>query len=180
MNIVVHFLKEGRKKSINRNKNEQKQSETQKKIYNLNSEAYLMWPLLPLLLQCDVFPRSYSSWYCPRPKVCFTTAASLVRVTIQHSNISQSYLTKEKKRRKKREICFAKHRINKGGNFPASVPQKVSCFASLGQVYGYFPDIAFNSRAHVWMYMHTACSGASHPGTIKFSPRLLWDHHCRW
>lgn len=42
MNIVMHFLKEGRKKSINRNKNEQKQSESQKKIYNLNSEAYLM------------------------------------------------------------------------------------------------------------------------------------------
>lgn len=166
MNIVVHFLKEGRKKSINRNKNEQKQSESWEKTYDLNSEAYLVWPLLPLLLQCDVFPRSYSSQYRPRPEVCFTIAASLVRVTIQHSNISQPYLTKGKKKGEKREICFAilfikrkkgkkrefcfaTHRINKRGSFPASVPHKVSCFAFLAHVCGYFPDIASNSCAHM-------------------------------
>lgn len=42
MNIVVHFLKEGRKKSTKGNKNEQKQSKSQKKTYDFNSEAYLM------------------------------------------------------------------------------------------------------------------------------------------
>jgi len=122
-----------------------------------------------------------------RPEVCFTIAASLVRVTIQLSNISLSYLTKEKKRRKKkREICFAGHRINTCGSFPASVPQKVSGFASLGHVYEYFPDIVFNSCACTWMCMymyarmHRACSWTSCPGTIKFHPRLLWDHYHRW
>lgn len=177
----MHFLKEGRKKSINRNKNEQKQSESQKKIYHLNSEAYLMWPLLPLLLQCDVFPRSYSSWYCPRPKVCFTIAASLVRLTIQHSDISQSYLTKEKKKEKKGDICFARHRINKGGKFSCLCASEglMLCFSG-SRLWLLSRHCLQLSCTRMDVYAHTVCSGASHPGTIKFSPRLLWDHRCRW
>lgn len=102
MNIVVHVLKEEREKDINRNKKLPGIIRITEKMYDFNSEVYLLRCLLPLQLSGDIFPRHLQD--CFRPEVSYHCCFS-GQIIMNHSNKGQSYLTKEgERRRKKRHL----------------------------------------------------------------------------
>lgn len=161
--------------------------------------------LIQKLIWCDLYFHYYFSvmpfhilFFIILSQI-FTIAFSLVRLTTQHSNISQSCLMKEKKgegkreiffkilfnkrRGGKREFCFARHIFspqNKMWEFSwlcASEGLMLSFFGSCLQV------LSRHCLQLTYICMHVYAHPKPAPGQAtlvpRFSPRLLTDHFYR-
>lgn len=134
-----------------------------------------MWPLLPLLLQCDVFPRLFFT-ILPQAWSLFYHCCFFGQSNYRAFK-SILFNRRKKEEKKKGKFCFARHRIT---NVEVFLPQKVSCSGLCLWFMGTFQT---RTSTHMHMYacvcIHRACSWTSHPGTIKFSPKLPWGHYSR-